>query len=221
MSKIWKATKGVEIGFLMCWGGITNTLNYIKFNKKRAFDVVVSALLLPTLISTIIIVWVLNFKLNPGPMFYVQKRMGKDIKPIYVFKLRSMSPTTQTTRNSTDPLELDRITPLGAILRKTRLDELPQILNVLRGEMSLIGPRPDAWEHALYFCEALDDYKKRHAVTPGISGLAQVRVGYAEDMDAVKEKVKADLEYIEHASFALDLRLVWETIRTVILCRGT
>lgn len=221
MSRIWKATKGIEIGFSMCWDRVANTLNYIKFNKKRAFDVVVSLLLLPTLISTIIIVWALNFKLNPGPIFYVQKRMGKDTNPIHVLKLRSMSPTTQTTRNSTDPLELDRITPLGAILRKTRLDELPQILNVLRGDMSLIGPRPDAWEHALYFCEALDDYKKRHAVTPGISGLAQVQVGYAEDMDVVKEKVKADLEYIENASFALDLRLVWETIRTVVSCRGT
>lgn len=191
---------------------------------KRVSDVLMCLALLPVLAVTTVVVWALNFRLNPGPVFYVQKRMGKDANPIHIIKLRSMLPVTEAngeTRAGGEPLELDRITKLGAVLRKSRLDELPQILSVLRGDMSLIGPRPDAWDHAQYYCDSIPGYVERHAVTPGISGLAQVEVGYVEGLDAVRRKVAADLRYIENASFGMDLWIVWRTVCTVVLCRGT
>ena len=104
--------------------------------------------------------------------------------------------------------------------RSTRLDEVPQFFNVLRGEMSLIGPRPDYLPHARVYLETIPGYRARHRVLPGISGLAQTEVGYAQGIDATRRKVDADLIYIGNASISLDLWLTWRTIRTVLLGKG-
>ena len=113
------------------------------------------------------------------------------------------------------------VTRLGAVLRKTRLDELPQILNVLRGDMSLIGPRPDCFHHARKFVRVVPGYRERHNVRPGISGLAQVTFGYAQGVDATVAKVNADLHYIRNASFAMDMKVFFRTIVTVLMFRGS
>lgn len=147
--------------------------------------------------------------------------MGRDLKPFTAIKFRSMVPAESVTRGADDPIEADRIRPFGELLRKTRIDELPQILNVLRGEMSLIGPRPDYYEHALQYLETIPEYHARHAIRPGISGLAQVTLGYAVGIEATRAKAIADLTYIRNAGLGMELRIFWLTLVTVALRRGT
>ena len=113
------------------------------------------------------------------------------------------------------------ITRLGQILRKTRLDELPQAINVLMGDMSLIGPRPDYFEHAKVYVGTVPGYRERHIVRPGISGYAQIEVGYAAGLETLQRKVSADLYYIRNASILFDLQIAWRTIMVVLLRKGS
>ncbi|MGR3592219.1 MAG: sugar transferase [Limimaricola soesokkakensis] len=188
--------------------------------SKRAFDIALCLLLMPLLVGMVVTLLLLNPLFNKGALFFVQKRMGKDMQAFPAFKFRSMAAAPQINRGAFDALETSRITPLGRTLRKTRLDEIPQILNVLRGEMSLIGPRPDFYDHAIIYVGQVPGYRERHAIVPGISGLAQVRVGYVEGLVGVRRKVAADLFYARRASWTLDLWLTWQTIRTVLGRRG-
>jgi lipopolysaccharide/colanic/teichoic acid biosynthesis glycosyltransferase len=137
-----------------------------------------------------------------------------------VYKFRSMLPADTILRGANDPLEHDRITWLGAFCRKLRLDEIPQIINVLKGEMSLIGPRPDYYPHAQEYLLHIPRYRLRHTVRPGISGFAQTEVGYVSNIAGTKKKVAADLLYIKHAGFCLDTYLLWRTFQTVLTRQG-
>ncbi len=188
--------------------------------NKRIFDLVLSVLLLPFLAILVVILSVLNPLFNKGPLFFVQDRMGRECLPFRAIKFRTMYYVKKIERKHDDPIEDDRITKLGRILRKVRIDELPQILNVLKGEMSLIGPRPDYFEHAKVFVKTVPGYEARHTVRPGISGLAQVSLGYAEGIDETRSKTSADLYYIEHANFWLDTRIVMKTIKTIVSRAG-
>jgi lipopolysaccharide/colanic/teichoic acid biosynthesis glycosyltransferase len=115
-----------------------------------------------------------------------------------------------------EPLEKNRITSLGNILRKTKIDELPQILNVIKGDMSLIGPRPDYYDHALSFMEHVPNYRIRHSIRPGITGLSQIRLGYAEGLIATKKKSKVDIFYIENLSISLDFKILFGTFLIIL-----
>jgi lipopolysaccharide/colanic/teichoic acid biosynthesis glycosyltransferase len=179
---------------------------------KRAFDVGMSLLLLPILAVVAVLLLMLNPFFNEGRLFYTQRRMGRDCRPFTAIKFRSMRDVPEVQRSANCPLEVDRITPLGGFLRKSRIDELPQILNVLMGDMSLIGPRPDYYDHAVHFLEEISGYRERHAVRPGISGLAQTELGYVEGVEATRRKVSADLYYIAHAGFRLE---TWIFLRTL------
>ena len=190
------------------------------WRTKRLADIVISLCLLPVVGLVAGALLVLNRGFNQGPLLYHQTRMGQGLTAFTAIKFRSMQPVPAITRAVDDPIETDRITPLGRILRKTRLDELPQVINVLRGEMSLIGPRPDYFDHAREYLTQIPEYRLRHLVRPGISGLAQVTLGYAEGLDATRAKATADLAYIRNASFALELRIFWLTLVTVLLRRG-
>ena len=183
---------------------------------KRIFDVLFAICLMPVLLATILVLLVANRFKNPGPMFFVQPRMGQDCKPFNAIKLRTMLCADVIERSANCPLEENRITPLGKFLRKTRFDELPQIFNVLRGDMSLVGPRPDYFEHACHFVEHVPGYRERHSVRPGISGLAQTEVGYAAGVEATRQKVSADLYYIQNRSFRLEAWVFWRTIAVVV-----
>lgn len=160
---------------------------------KRSFDIIMSLALLPFLAILAVALLILNPFYNKGSLFFVQRRMGRNCEPFQAIKFRSMTDVPQVSRSADCPLEVDRITPLGGFLRKSRIDELPQILNVLRGDMSLIGPRPDYYDHAVHYLEQVRGYRQRHAVRPGISGLAQTELGYIEGVEATKRKVSADL----------------------------
>lgn len=183
---------------------------------KRVFDIVLSLLLLPLVAFFALALLCINPFQNPGRLIFVQPRMGRHCKSFPAFKFRSMRAANEITRTAADPLEVDRITPLGGFMRKTRIDELPQIINVLRGEMSLIGPRPDYFNHAVEYLNEIPGYRERHIVRPGISGLAQTEVGYAEGIAATRNKVNADLYYILNCGFRLELWIIWRTFAVIL-----
>ncbi len=207
------------------WGFVSGSSEKIGGSRgfwaaKRLFDVVASLILLPIAILAALFLLALNPFLNRGPLVFIQTRMGHEGRPFKAIKFRSMLPIEEITRRADDPIETHRITPLGEVLRKTRIDELPQILNVLSGEMSLIGPRPDSFDHANEYLQLIPEYRARHAILPGISGLAQVTLGYAEGIDATRAKASADLTYIRNAGFAMDIKIIWLTMLTILQRRG-
>ena len=187
---------------------------------KRLFDVVGCLCLLPVTALVALALLALNAKHNPGPVFFRQQRMGHHCRAIWTIKFRTMQPNDQITRGPNDPLETHRITGLGQFLRRTRLDELPQIINVLRGEMSLIGPRPDYFPHAHTYLLTVPEYRARHTIRPGISGLAQVDVGYVSGSLGTRSKAIRDLHYIENAGFWLELYVIWRTLQIILSAAG-
>jgi lipopolysaccharide/colanic/teichoic acid biosynthesis glycosyltransferase len=146
--------------------------------------------------------------------------MGKDCVSFTAIKFRTMEHIKEITRKYNDPIEVNRITSLGKILRKSRIDELPQILNVLKGEMSLIGPRPDYYIHALEYLKNVKGYRERHLIRPGISGLSQIRLGYAEGLEATSKKVLVDNYYIQNVNYIIELKIIGNTIITIIRGMG-
>ncbi len=194
----------------------------LMFHKlaKRFFDIAVSLVLLVPFILSALVLVALNPLLNRGGLFFVQDRMGRDCRPFRAWKFRSMVSASVMERGPFDPLENDRITKLGRILRKSRIDELPQIINVLRGDMSLIGPRPDALSHASVYLLEIPGYRDRHSVRPGISGYAQVMVGYVDGLDGINRKVAADHYYLRNASIRLDSWIAWRTIAVIVMRKG-
>lgn len=187
---------------------------------KRAFDILFSLALLPLLALAALTLLLANPLFNPGPLLFAQLRMGRGCKAFVTLKFRTMVPTDKLARGVNDPLEHDRIPKLGRILRTARIDELPQLINVLRGEMSLIGPRPDYFHHARRYLREVPGYRQRHLVRPGISGLAQTEVGYATGVEQTKAKVRADLHYIENAGPAMDSFVFIRTLITVFSRAG-
>jgi lipopolysaccharide/colanic/teichoic acid biosynthesis glycosyltransferase len=183
---------------------------------KRSFDIVAALLLLPTLIIVGVALAVLNPLFNRGRLIFVQERMGRDTVPFRAYKFRTMIDVPEIRRGAFDALESDRITTLGRHLRRSRLDELPQIINVLKGEMSMIGPRPDYLPHARQYLVQVAGYRDRHILRPGITGFAQVTHGYVDGLEGVRAKVDADLTYIESASIRLDFWICWQTVLTVL-----
>ncbi|MEE8454358.1 MAG: sugar transferase [Limibaculum sp.] len=185
---------------------------------KRAFDLVVAIAALPLILLTALVLLAINPVWNAGPLFFLQTRMGRDCQPFRAVKFRTMRPVNRIMRGPDDPLEADRITPLGQFLRRSRIDELPQFFNVLAGHMSLIGPRPDYWDHATHYLDSIPAYRQRHMVRPGITGLAQVDGGYAEGVDATVEKTRHDLRYIRGSGIAMEFYVLWRTI--YVVCTG-
>jgi putative colanic acid biosynthesis UDP-glucose lipid carrier transferase len=155
---------------------------------------------------------------SKGPVLYRQTRFGFKGKAFLILKFRTMyksssfETTQQASRND------HRITKVGNFLRRTSLDELPQLINVLKGEMSLVGPRPHAKDHNEYYEEVMPRYAVRYAVRPGLTGLAQVR-GQRGETDTIKKmaaRVSSDIEYIKKMSLVTDLRILWKTIWVVL-----
>lgn len=152
---------------------------------------------------------------SPGPVIYTQTRIGKGNRPFTIYKFRSMRfdvDAPQQFAGEADP----RITRIGRIIRKTRIDELPQFLNIIKGEMSLIGPRPEQPNFVKKFDEKIPFYSYRHVVKPGITGWAQVRHGYAADVNQTQVKIEHDFYYIKNYSLLLDIFILLLTIRTVL-----
>ena len=202
-----------------------NTSNRTFGNKmfwvnKRLFDIFVCLLLIPFLFIVSIIILFVNYYFNSGSLFFIQDRMGKNCSVFSAVKFRTMVPVKKITRNYDDPVEVNRITSFGKILRKSRIDELPQILNVLKGEMSLIGPRPDYYIHAIEYLKNVKGYREQYTIRPGITGLSQIRLGYAEGLEATAKKASVDNYYIQNVNYIIELKIIGNTIITIIRGMG-
>jgi putative colanic acid biosynthesis UDP-glucose lipid carrier transferase len=186
----------------------------IKPQGKRVFDLFFSTLVIVLVLSWLIPIIGILIKLSsPGPIFFVQKRTGYKGIPFSCFKFRTMAYKPeigfkQATRNDS------RITRIGRFLRKTNLDEMPQFVNVLLGEMSIVGPRPHALQHSAQYWNTMPDYRKRYRVKPGITGLAQVRGCRGETDIPIKmqHRIKYDRFYNRNKSLLLDIWICWLTI---------
>jgi sugar transferase (PEP-CTERM system associated) len=189
---------------------------------KRALDVVAACLGL-LLAGPIMLIVAVAVKLSsPGPALYHQKRVGERGRIFVVHKFRSMRQDAEAATGAVWAQTRDpRTTPVGRFLRKTRLDELPQLWNVLRGEMSFVGPRPERPEFVEELTRQIPFYGERHAIKPGLTGWAQVRYAYGASVEDALEKLQYDLYYIKNMSIALDVFVIFETVKTVILRRGT
>lgn len=180
---------------------------------KRIFDVVFALLAIMALAPLWIIVAIWIALTSPGGVFFRQKRTGYKGADFDLLKFRSMyinreADTLQASEN--DP----RITPIGRFLRRSSLDELPQLVNVLRGDMSIIGPRPHMVVHTEYYTPRVKDYMRRHEMRPGLTGYAQVNGfrGATPTVDDMRRRVEADIYYIDHYSLWLDLKIFFMTI---------
>jgi sugar transferase (PEP-CTERM system associated) len=188
---------------------------------KRGIDIVSASIGL-LLAAPLLLVLAVAIKLTSrGPVFYRQERVGLNGAVLSVCKLRSMCENAEAGTGAVWARKGDsRITPLGRIMRRTRLDELPQLWNVLRGDMSLVGPRPERPEFVRSLEQQIPFYGQRHVVKPGLTGWAQVRYTYGATIEDAMEKLQYDLFYIKNFSLSLDLFIIFETIKTVVLRRG-
>lgn len=200
------------------FGSVLPSLLYLRL--KRVVDCAAAAALLPFVLPVIAIAAVMVKIDSKGPMFFTQQRMGYRGRVFTMIKLRSMRtdmPADQLFTAANDP----RITTLGRFLRKYRVDELPQIFNVLKGDMSWIGPRPEAVKLANWYEESIPFYTYRHAVRPGITGWAQVSQGNVAEIEAATTKLQYDFYYIKYFSPWLDLLIVLRTIKTILTGFGS
>ncbi|OHV08491.1 hypothetical protein BH688_14105 [Kushneria phosphatilytica] len=199
------------------YGLLVTNNNYEIF--KRAVDFFVALLMLPVILPVIGIAAVLIKRDDPGPIFFRQTRSGFQGREFDVYKLRSMyvNPGDQTpTADGEDP----RITRIGKKLRKYRIDELPQLFNVLKGDMSLIGPRPETPSLTAAYERDIPFFRYRHVVRPGITGWAQIEQGYVSEVEGSKRKLEYDFYYIRNFSFWIDILILIRTIKTVFTGSG-
>lgn len=200
------------------FGSVLPSLLYLRL--KRAVDCAIASILLPLVLPVILLTALLIRLESGGPSFYVQSRTGYRGKAFTMYKLRSMRHghvnASQVTA-AQDP----RITRIGRLIRKYRIDELPQIFNILKGEMSWIGPRPEPVDMAQRYELDIPFYTYRHAVRPGITGWAQVTQGYAAELNAATAKLHYDFYYIKHFSPSLDMLIAIKTIKTILTGFGS
>lgn len=188
---------------------------------KKTFDIIMSAiglvLTFPVIVMTAIVIKVVS----PGPVLFSQERVGWGGKLFKIYKLRTMKVDAEKDSGPVWAKEDDpRLIKFGKLIRKLHLDELPQLFNVLKGEMSIIGPRPERPSFVQKLSSEIHDYRKRLLVRPGITGLAQVRHKYDETLRDVRKKVKYDLLYIREMCFMVDLRILMRTVIVSVLGKG-
>ena len=189
---------------------------------KRAFDLVVSLMIftvsLPVMLLTAVCIWLED----RGPVIYRQERVGKNGKSFYVLKFRSMrSDAEKGGKPQWAQANDDRTTRVGRVIRKLRIDELPQIINVLRGEMSFVGPRPERPYFVQQLSEQIPYYNVRHTIKPGITGFAQVRYQYGSSVEDAVQKLQYDLYYVKNHGLFLDLMILVETLQVVLFAKGS
>ena len=195
--------------------------NWLRRFVKRSFDVAVVAVLVIAALPVIMFTALLIALESPGTVIYRQKRVGRGGKTFTLLKFRSMSMDAEKDGKAAWAAVNDaRITRIGRFIRRTRIDELPQLINVLRGEMSLVGPRPERPEFVTMLSEQIPFYAVRHSVKPGITGWAQVRHCYVATVDDTVKKLEYDIYYVKNNSLLLDLLILLETVRVVLLGEG-
>jgi exopolysaccharide biosynthesis polyprenyl glycosylphosphotransferase len=191
-------------------------LHVVRYGRvKRVFDVVAG--LLGVLVLAVVTPFVVvgDLVANRGPVFYRQTRVGRDRREFTIYKFRTMNDDDSAPTDWTTPGDA-RITPFGNLLRRSHLDELPQVINVLKGDLSIVGPRPEQPRYVEELTRKLPFYELRHSVRPGLTGWAQVKYGYAGDETDAREKLQYDFYYLAHQSLRFDLVIAGRTVRTIL-----
>jgi lipopolysaccharide/colanic/teichoic acid biosynthesis glycosyltransferase len=192
-------------------------------NVKRFVDVIVALLLMLVLIVLTPIVWLVDKFANPGPLMFRQPRVGMNGKEFTIVKFRTMSEPKGAEQPEdyrwTEPDD-DRLRPFGRWMRRAHLDELPQVMNVLRGDLSVVGPRPEQPRYVEELRQKIPFYDFRHLVHPGLTGWAQVKFSYGASVEDALEKLQYEFFYLRHQSIVLDARIVARTIRTIVHRKG-
>ena len=195
--------------------------NPVRAFVKRCFDLLVSALLIVVAIPLVLVAALLIAAEGGGPVIYRQERVGFRGRTFTVFKLRSMAQDAEKDGKAAWATANDaRVTRVGRLIRRTRIDELPQLLNVLKGEMSFVGPRPERPEFVAMLTEQIPFYAVRNSVKPGLTGWAQVRYSYGATVEQSVRKLEYDLYYVKNHTLLLDLMILLETVRVVMLGEG-
>ena len=205
---------------------------------RRVLNIVVATVGLIVAFPLMLLIAALIKLTSRGPVLFTQTRVGLDRRalsgaggntrrhsdlggtPFTMYKFRTMRPADETTSETWAQPEDGRVTPLGQVLRKFRLDELPQLFNVLKGDMNIVGPRPEQPTIFVYLREQIEGYQRRQRVRPGITGWAQINQGYDTSVDDVRRKVRYDLEYIRRQSALEDLRIMARTLPVMLRRRG-
>jgi len=190
-----------------------------QFSIKRIIDIVFSTIALLILAPILLAIGVLVKATSTGPIFFYQERIGKNGVPFQIIKFRSMRTDAEKSGPQLSSTNDTRITKLGKILRKTRLDELPQFWNVLAGDMALVGPRPERQFYIDQISKINPHYHKLHRIRPGITSWGQVKYGYAENVDQMVQRLRYDLLYLENMSLAMDIKILFYTV--VIVLKGS
>lgn len=190
-----------------------------QFSMKRIIDVSFSAFALIILAPFLLVIGVLVKLTSKGPVFFFQERIGRNGVPFQIIKFRSMYTDAEKLGPQLSSSNDARITKIGKVLRKTRLDELPQFLNVLAGDMALVGPRPERQFYIEQISKINPHYHKLHRIRPGITSWGQVKYGYAENVDEMVQRLRYDLLYLENMSLAMDIKILFYTV--VIVLKGS
>jgi sugar transferase (PEP-CTERM system associated) len=205
------------------WFIFSNSFRVTTFSRfyKRFFDLLFASVGLLLFLPLAPFIALLVRLDSPGPAFFRQQRVGKGEKPFMLIKFRTMRQDAEEQTGAVWAAENDpRVTRIGRFLRLTRLDEMPQLINVLKGEMSFVGPRPERPEFVEQLKEKVPYYSNRHCVKPGATGWAQVKYSYGASVEGATEKLRYDLYYIKNYSLFLDLLIILETIKVVLCGRG-
>ena len=197
-----------------------NNQNHFYLIMMRLFEIVFSltGLLIGVIILPIILIG--NLFGNRGKLFYSQERVGKNGKIFNIIKYRTMVKNAEVEGAVFATINDSRVTPFGKIMRKSRMDEIPQFINILKGDMAVIGPRPERPIFVNEIAEVMPFYETRHVIKPGLTGWAQVNYSYGETIDDSLIKLQYDLYYIKHRSIFLDVNIIFKTLSTVLLYRG-
>ena len=191
---------------------------YVYFN--RIFDIALSLVGLFFFFLVSPVLWLVNLFFNKGSFFYTQERIGKNGVPFIIYKMRTMVPNAEQNGAVFATVNDVRITSFGKFLRKTRFDELPQFINVLKGDMAIIGPRPERQVFVDEISATIPLYQSRHVIKPGLTGWAQVNYSYGASLEDSLMKLQYDLYYIKHRSLFLDINIVIKTVSTILFFRG-
>jgi exopolysaccharide biosynthesis polyprenyl glycosylphosphotransferase len=197
-----------------------NNQNKLYLYYNRFFDIVFSLVGLIVFFILAPFIWIANFFANKGDFFYTQVRVGKKGAPFTIYKIRTMVQNAEENGPVFADINDNRITSFGKFLRKTRLDELPQFINVLNGDMAIIGPRPERPIFVEEIATTIPLYQTRHVIKPGLTGWAQVNYPYGANLEDSLMKLRYDLYYIKHRNLFLDINIVLKTVSTVLFYRG-
>ena len=211
------AVESLSPSALIFGGGFRVSRPYVWL--KRAMSVVIATVALVAAAPFMALVALVIKLESPGPVFFIQQRVGLRGRLFSLIKFRTMRTADETDDAVWQRDNRSRVTRLGAVLRKYRLDETPQFINILRGDMSLVGPRPEMAGNVTTFSAVIPFYDLRHEVRPGLTGWAQVKAGYSMSVEEVTQKLCYDLYYIKHMSLRFDLRILFDTVKFVLCGR--